>query len=459
MTEKRQRAVLLLDDIANHDGVRDTLRSSGRYFHAARLLDFASWPTAVELFERYDVSAVVAKFSVTALLYMGSFSRSRDADDLMKRIAPLPHVVFMPQGLYTGESVEKAARAATLVFDRESTLTVEEVTIGPTTIRAADLPRLRIGIDRVKAAGLRIVVAASDPEITVAAEQFIHEAERGLLFRAYVPAGQLWENEFDRMLALFKDFLVRVASVEVRLEQNRTSWGVSYAFFGEGITPQQVAADFDDFTQLLNVSATDPEAAEAILSNKYSLPAREVAAIVTRYAKEARRLHVDVLQDRERRLLNIRHKFQSELYETVPELDMRHVEKIIDAVLPESLTVVPMHRRPLTVNVFQQPQISFQFNEQHIEKLDGIVARELYGNVQFTQIEKQFLETIAAHGNGDARELTTALYELRDPGMADAERVSAAQRLRTFLLGIADRVQGVAFEILQSYIESKLGLK
>lgn len=458
MKEKRQRAVLLIDDIANHEGVLSTLRSSGRYFRTARLAELDAWHDVNDLFDRFEISAVVAKFSVTALLHIGSFGRRPDADQLIRRIAPLPHVVFMSEGLFSGAAMDKAARDAAVVFDRESTLNVQEVTIGSTTIRPGEIDRLRIGIHRVKESDLRVVVSATDAEITVAAEQFLHEAERGLLFRAYVPSGRLWESEFDRMIGLFKDFLVRVANVEVRLEQTRTTWGVSYAFYGEGISPQRVATDFDDFTNLLNISATDPAAAEAVLSNRYSLPAKEVAAIVTKWAKEARRLHVDVTQDRERKLLNIRHGFQSELYESVPELDMRTVEKIIEAVVPESLALVPTQRGPLSINVFQQPQISFRFTEQHIERLDGIVAREIYGDVQLSVVEKQFIDTITTYGASEVRELTTALYELRDPGVPDAERVSAGQRLRTFLLSIAENVSGVAFGVLQSYIEKKLGL-
>jgi hypothetical protein len=305
---------------------------------------------------------------------------------------------------------------------------------------------------------LRVIVSSNDAEITVAAEQFLHEAERGLLFRAYVPSGRIWENEFDRMIALFKDFLVRITNAEVRLEQTRTNWGISYAFYGDGITPQRVAADFDEFTYLLNISATNPAAAEAVLSDKYSLPTKEIMTIVAKWTRESRRLQVDFLQDRERKLLNIRHGIQSELYESVPELDMRAVERIVDAVLPETLSVVPTQRRPLTINVFQQPQIAFQFTEQHIEKVDGIVAREIYGDVQLSNIERQLVDAIAAHGAHDAHELTTAFYELRDPGIPNAERVSAGQRLRTFLMRLANEMPGVALGVLQSYIEKKLGL-
>src|ERR1043165_2312022 len=149
MTEKRQRAVLLVDDIANHEGVMSTLRSSGRYFRTAPLAELNLWNDINDLFDQYDISAVVAKFSVTALLHLGTFAPRTDADELLRLISPLPHVVFMSQGLFTGDDVDRAARNAALVFDRESTLRVQEVTVGSTTIRPGEIERLRVGIERV----------------------------------------------------------------------------------------------------------------------------------------------------------------------------------------------------------------------------------------------------------------------------------------------------------------------
>jgi hypothetical protein len=301
-------------------------------------------------------------------------------------------------------------------------------------------------------------VSRNDAEITVAAEQFIREAEKGLLFRAYVPSGQIWETEFDRMLTLFKDFLVRVANADVRLESNRTPYGVSYAFFGEGVTPQQAAANFEEFTTLLNVAVTDADAAETILSERYALGRREIASIITRYAKEARRLHVDIRHERQRKVLSIRQQLESELSDVVPPLAMREIEGIVDATLPQSLDVVPAGRRPVNLNLFEKPQISFSFTDQQVQRLDSIVSREVQGTIALLPDERQFLEIIEKHGANDSRDLTTAFYQLRDPGTSVAERVTTAQRLRTFLLNVGDAITKAEFVILKEYIERALGL-
>jgi hypothetical protein len=137
---------------------------------------------------------------------------------------------------------------------------------------------------------------------------------------------------------------------------------------------------------------------------------------------------------------------------------MQQVERIIDAALPQSLDLVPAGRHPVTLNLFERPQISLNFTEQHIERLEGIVTREVHGNIELTRDERHFIEVIAKHGDSEARELTTSLYQLRDPGTSDAERVTAAQRLRTFLLHIGEGIEMTAFGVLQAYIEKKLGL-
>jgi hypothetical protein len=455
MTKRRQRTVLLVDEIADHDGVMDNIRSSGRHFQSARLAEMTSWHDVTKMFDEYDVTAVLVKFSVTALIRVGTSNYRRQAEELVSKIAPVPHVVFMTQSVYTGEATRRAEEEAAFVFDRDSGVRVPDVMVGNTLMKPTDVPHLKKGIAFIKKSPLRVVVSRNDAEITVAAEQFIREAEKGLLFRAYVPSGQIWETEFDRMLTLFKDFLVRVANADVRLESNRTLYGVTYAFFGEGVTPQQAAANFEEFTTLLNVAVSDAPAAEAILSERYALERGEIAAIITRYAKEARRLHVDIRHERQRKFLSIRQQLESELSDVVPPLAMREIEGIVDLTLPQSLEVVPVGRRPVNLDLFDQPQSSFCFSEQQRRRLDEIVIREVQGTIELLPEEQHFLAVIDTRGGEDARDLTTSLYQLRDPGTPDAERVTTAQRLRTFLLSIGDQTQ---FKVLHGYIERRLGL-
>lgn len=453
----RPRTVILIDEITTHEGVTSNLRSSGRQFQAIRLAELASWRDIIKVFDNHDVTGVIAKFSVAVLIRLGETSQTRDVVELVERIAPLPHVVFMQHGIYTGEVMRRAEEDAARVLDRDSSLRVQEVMIANTLITPSGIPKVRRGVEFLKSSPLRVVVARNDAEITVAAEQFVREAEKGLLFRAYVPSGRIWETEFDRLLTLFKDFLVRVANADVRLEQNKTPYGVSYAFFGEGITPQQVAAEFEDFTSLLDVTVTDPQAAAGILSERYAVAEREISSIITKYAKEARRLQLDIRHERQQKTLSIRQQFESELSDRVSGLTSHDISRIVDATLPQSLDLIATDNRSVAFNLFDNSRVSLHFTEQNIAKLDGIVAHAIHGNVDLTHDERQFMEAIASHGGGDRRELTTALYQLRDPGTTDAERVTAGQRLRTFLLNLGQDVKGIAVDLLQAYIEKKLG--
>jgi hypothetical protein len=151
--------------------------------------------------------------------------------------------------------------------------------------------------------------------------QFLEDALQNLLFRVYVPSGRLWANEVDRLLTLFREYLLSTGRTGVRLDQSKTDYGVSYEFHAtEDGTSVSLEVEFREFSRVLDLSLSNPSAAETVLRNK-SVDAKEVEDIVTRYAKEARRLHVDIKHDRERKILAIRQRLESELSEVLPVSD------------------------------------------------------------------------------------------------------------------------------------------
>ena len=156
------------------------------------------------------------------------------------------------------------------------------------------------------------------------ASEFIKETDEGLLYRIYVPAGRMWADETDRLIQLFRDYLSRVGRFSVRLDQQRTGQGTVYEFFSStelGIETAfkegGLALQFQEFSHLMDMSVTDFAGAEAFLEGKQLQP-REVAEILTRYAKEAKRIHIDMRQIREQKVMSIRHRLESELTDTLP---------------------------------------------------------------------------------------------------------------------------------------------
>lgn len=109
------------------------------------------------------------------------------------------------------------------------------------------------------------------------------------------------------------------------------------------------------------------------------------------------------------------------------------------------------------------PQLGTQFtvnlNPQIISTVNGLVAHEISGNVNLSENDQKLLTLIRDHGGSRAVELTSAVHELSDPGIPNPTRLSGAQKLKAFLYAIGPKLGGVAANVLQEYIEHKIGLK
>lgn len=160
---------------------------------------------------------------------------------------------------------------------------------------------------------LDVIPYRTNAEVTVIATQVLRDALEDLIFRIYVPAGRLWASEIDKLLELFRDYLLSTGRKGIRFNQTRTEHGVSYEFHGDEMP---ISQDFQDFSRLLELCLTDPTKAEDLLKEKDIEP-KQIIQIVARYTKEARRLQVDFKHERERRLLSLRQQLESELADVV----------------------------------------------------------------------------------------------------------------------------------------------
>lgn len=108
------------------------------------------------------------------------------------------------------------------------------------------------------------------------------------MFRIYVPSNRLWANEVDKLLQLFRDYLLRTGRKGIRLEQIRTDHGISYEFHGDDVpSSSSLSEDFQDFSRFLDLCVSNPDEAEALLRQKRIDP-KEIGDILTRYSKEAK---------------------------------------------------------------------------------------------------------------------------------------------------------------------------
>ena len=238
---------------------------------------------------------------------------------------------------------------------------------------------------------------------------------------------------------------------------------MSYEFHGDEVSPpNSLASDFSDFSQFLDLCISLPSEAEALLREKNVNP-KEIEGILARYSKEARRLQVDLKQDRERKILGIRHRLESELAETLPEsIDWDQINALIAAALPApmkmGLTYLLEGDPHRMTKILTAGPSTININPQIINTVQGVVAHEILGNVTLSNEDEKLLKLIKEHAGEDSAELTSAVYQLSDQGVPKTTRLISAQRLKAFLWSVGKKIEDVAAHLLQSYIERKLGL-
>lgn len=187
--------------------------------------------------------------------------------------------------------------------------------------------------------------------------------------------------------------------------------------------------------------------------NESKLSDSNARALIARYAKSARRLAVDIRHERETRLLSIRQQLETELLED--DIDSSLTNQLIGRLVPQSTNpagIVTPHLPNLT------REQTVVINQQFIGTVQGAVIANLSGSVNLGPEPQQLLELINAFGGTQQAELESAVYELEDDDARPDDRMSARQRLQSFLLKLGGKVGDTAITVLQSYVESKLGL-
>ena len=393
-------------------------------------------------FTEFKVSAVLGKFSGRVLSLLAHPDYANVRDGLFKQIGSVPNQVFIYDDLVQGEQTNPVR--------------AELDSYPPQAERDA-------AIEFLRANNIEITPYRTKAEVTVLAESFLDELDRNLIFRLYVPSGRLWSAEADKFLQLFQDYVARVDQLAVRLDQKRTDYGVIYEFHGEAPPGEaNLSAEFQDFSKLMDLCATDSAAAAGLLKSK-NLNAREVTSILERYSKEVRRLQLDIKHDAETKIVSIRHRLESELIEFAPNSqEWESIAAVVSAVVPTFSGELPAPSRSFAVLPTgprtAPTHVTYNFRPQFVNTLNGVIAEELHGNQHFAPEHHQLLELIRTHGGPQTKQLETAVYEVADKGVEQVDRLRAKQRIKAFLMAAGKKTGDMAFSILQKYIEGQLGV-
>lgn len=458
--------VLLLGNIS-HEGITSSLRAGGEQYKQ-KLLDSTvkNWESIVRIFTAFTVRAVVVKLNAAAYRRFADPEYQHVQAQLLKAISKVPHIVFVYNDLLAGEQSEQSkAKQEEYIRARVGDELDREDQFSYYELFGFQLPHeqiLQTANEAFRTFQITLVPYKRNAEVTVMAVNFLREVLEDLLFKIYVPNGRLWASELDRLLQLFREYLLSIGRKGVRLDQSRTDRGVSYAFHAaeEGPAGQALADEFQEFAHVLDLSISDPTTAAAVLRGK-NVDAREIDGILTRYAKEAKRLQVDLRHDRERKLLSIRQRLESELTEIVPDASWQELQVLVDRTIPSPLTIAAAY----TIDSSQLPSygqhssLTINLSPQIIQQATGIVAREIRGDINLGPEDEHLLSLIERFGHKQSVELSSAVRELSDESIPQTERLTTAGKLKAFLHSLGPQVQSMGINILQAYIEQKIGLK
>jgi hypothetical protein len=179
--------------------------------------------------------------------------------------------------------------------------------------------------------------------------------------------------------------------------------------------------------------------------------------LVARFGRQVRRLPLDMAQERERRIMAIRHDFEADLVES--GLDLRSIPKGELHTLIESLVPRPNARELLALVSERSPSrttapVVFQFN-QIVSDVEGIVMQQVQGVGSLGLEAKEVLAFIDRVAGSSAATLRSDVLELEDPAAPTESRLAAQRRLRKFISQLAGAVRDVGVDLISGYLEHK----
>lgn len=449
-TPKNQPFFLFLGD-SDREGPASKLKASGIEYKKKRLESrLENWNSIFGYLESENIAGALVKLNGTTYTLMSQPAYGEAVDRLFSILHRIPHIVFVHESLLIADS------------NVDPALNVEEDDHNLFNYFVPPEPSVRDHVNGLmERYDLNVIPYRTNAELSVLASSFIDQNEKNLIFRLYVPSGRMWALEAEKLLQLFRDYLSRVSGLKVRQDQYRTDQGVVYEFFGDHVLdPSKLPKEFDDFSKLLDLCIASPGDATKMLISK-SIETSVVHDIIERYGKEARRLHVDLKQEREKRVLSIRHRMESELVDVVKsDADWQAINQLVDISVPRlggvgsavGFSPVAADRNTTAAGTI------ININPQIINSVNGIVAQQITGNQNFGLEANQLMELISKYGDGHKTDLASAVYELEDKAAKPADRLSAKQKLKSFLFKVASKTGDMAFGILQKYIEDKMGL-
>jgi hypothetical protein len=414
----------------------------------------SNWGSIRDMLESGSIRAVIARLSGNTFRRISKPEYSEISETVFSQIGRLPHIAFAHEETLSGEVSAQTVRR---FFGRP--VSAEDEHLYRTIYAPPTKEELNAGKERLARHHISVIPYTTNAELSLLASRFIDDAEKNLLFRLYVPSGRLYAAEAEKLVSLFHEWLQRGGRSGIRRDGYKTAAGQVFEFLGgEKLQAGDLAREFSDFSNFLDLCIDDPSTAEGALC-RMGIERRSSHEMVARYSREVRRLQLDLKHERESRMLNIIHSLESEVLElnASDQAKSETVQTLVDQLVPQARNfragallsgMAGSGSPPMVVNV----------NPQFIHAVESTVLQNIQGTVNLGPEAKQLMELIRQHGGGDIGDLESAVHELEDPDARPADRLTARQRLKAFLGKVGTAAESAAVSALQKYLESKMAI-
>lgn len=450
----KENLVLFLGN-AETEGVTSKLTASNSFYKRKMLeSSLQNWESIIQTFDSFNVTSVIAKLTNATFETLSSEIYQDHVSILFPKIAAVPNLIMTHISLITGRLSKDEMRENPYLFGNKVELDYYDSYFEPPSDEVRN-----IVLELFERYHLTITPYRKNVELSVISQSFIEQNESDLIFRIYVPTGRMWVREAEKLLQLFREYLQKVSGLSVRHDQYKTNQGFVYEFFGgDDVSASTLPNKFNEFSNFMDSCISNPENAKLLLESK-NLGKKEVLDLVDRYGKEARRLHIDLKHEREKKILSIRHRLESELAEYArTEEDWSVITSIVNSNIPRIDGVSAALSFNQNVLLKESDNLTINVKPQIIETVNGVVSQEITGNQNLGIEAKQLLELIDRYGSNKKTELASSVYELSDKDAKDTDRFAAKHKLLGFVLSASSKIGDVATGVLQSFIENQIGV-
>jgi hypothetical protein len=421
----------------------------------------ANWMLIAEIIERADLTGVIVKLTGKDFRRIASAPYAQAVDVMFRELATKPYLLLVHEEVVTprdpalepgtsekpstdgdgaGDEGEDDEYSWMDELDSDGDEWNDDIARGyfgtvPKNIRDAAQRRF-------EAHGLTLTTYKRNAEASIFASAFVEDTLNNLLFRIYVPAGRLYEDELAKMLELFHDWLGSVKGQTVRQSGYRTPRGRVIEFFGEaGMNVDMVSDELQEFAQFLGIVEDSATAEQMLL--RLGVPPDRASGLVSRYARAARRVLVDTKHTRERMILDIQQQLESELVDDLPDVSTSELGDLVRQLVPVSPFAASPETRSLAAGQDAPPPT---VNVQIFHRVEGIVAQNVNGPVTVGTPVAELIELVRQFGDDSAESLETSARELADPEAPQPARLRARQVLKNFLLRNASRIEKSVYD-------------